>query len=107
MKYKPQNKSGVGRKKEAQPLKDVIKELLDTYRLQGKYHQQRLVTLWPDVMGPFIASRTGRVFVKDQTLFVELTSAPLKEELMMSRDRIIKLLNDRVGAQVITDVRLL
>lgn len=105
MKYKPKGKGG--RKGDAQPLKDVIRELLDTYRLQGKFQEQRVVALWPQVMGEFIASRTQRIFVKNQTLHVELNSAPLKEELMMSKDKLIALLNEKVGVQAIKDVRIL
>ncbi|HAA12371.1 MAG TPA: DUF721 domain-containing protein [Cytophagales bacterium] len=106
MKYKPKG-GPYQRKGDAQPLKDVIQELLEAYRLKGKYHEQRLVAAWPEVMGPFIASRTGNIFVKNQTLFVELSSAALKQELAMSKDKLIALLNEKVGAEVVSEVRLL
>ena len=106
MKYKP--KGGPNKRNgDAQPLKDVIQELLQTYRLQGKFHEQKVVAAWPQVMGPFIASKTTRVFVANQTLHVELSSAALKEELMMSKTKLIALLNERVGDEIIKDVRIL
>jgi len=106
MKYKP--KGGPNKRKgDAQPLKEVIQELLEAYRLKGKYHEQRIVAAWPEVMGPFIASRTGNIFVKNQTLFVELSSAALKEELGMSKHKLIALLNEKVGGDIINEVRLL
>lgn len=106
MRYKPKDGSK-GRKRDAQPLKDVMQELLETYRLQGKYLEQKVVAAWPAVMGKFIDSKTTRVFVINQVLHVELSSAALKEELMMSRDRLIKLLNDHVGGEIIKEVRML
>ena len=39
-------------------------------------------------------------------LYVELTSSVLREELSYGREKIIRLLNDELGREVVTDVVL-
>ena len=63
-----------------------------------------LVNAWPEVVGPSIAAYTDGLFVRNQTLYVHLTSAVLRQELMMGRTLLVRNLNKHVGAQVITDI---
>jgi len=56
------------------------------------------------VVGPAIASYTDGLFVRNQTLYVHLTSSVLRQELMMGRDLLVRNLNRHVGAQVITNI---
>lgn len=85
-------------------LKETIRAMLDTYRLQGKFRETHVVNAWGRLMGPPIASRTHRVFVRDQKLYVHLTSAPLKHQLSMAKTKIVAMLNQDVGEEVITEV---
>ncbi|MBQ5819038.1 MAG: DUF721 domain-containing protein, partial [Bacteroides sp.] len=43
-------------------------------------------------------------YIKNQTLYVHLTSAPLRQELMMGREMLVRTLNRHVGAQVIANI---
>lgn len=61
-------------------------------------------SVWPQVVGKDIALYTGRIFVRDTTLHVYITSAPLKEELGYARDLLVKRLNEAVGAEVIDSI---
>ena len=55
-------------------------------------------------MGQGISYYTGNIFVKNQTLYVQLKSPSLKSNLMMNRAQLVQQLNDAVGAQVITQI---
>ena len=55
-------------------------------------------------MGDTICRYTRQVFVRDGKLQVQLTSAPLRQNLMMEHKRIAQKLNDYVGSYVINDV---
>ena len=57
-----------------------------------------------EVLGPTIASYTRELYIKNQVLYVHLTSAALRQELMMGRDLLVRNLNRHVGAQVITNI---
>lgn len=93
------------RKNGARPLGDVIDELLNVYKLRGKLNETQIVDAWPKVMGAAIANRTASTpFIRNQILYVKLTSAPLRQQLSMHKSNIISMLNESVGAEVIRDV---
>ena len=87
-----------------QPVKDSIQALLKAYRIQGKVSQVQVVASWEKIMGKAIALKTKELYFKDNKLFVLLTSAPLKHQLIMSKTRVIELINLEVGAGIVEEV---
>jgi Dna[CI] antecedent, DciA len=63
-----------------------------------------VVHAWGSVMGAAIARRTGKIYVQDRKLFLQITSPSLANELMLSKSRIVEMLNEEVNANVIDDV---
>lgn len=92
------------RKKDVTSVGDAIKDLLNTYRLQGKYSQVEVISAWEPLMGKPIASRTSKLFFKNDVLFVELTSAALKHELNMSKSKVLAKLQDQFGKTVVKEI---
>ncbi len=85
-------------------LKQAIDELLNTYQLRTKFNETYLVTYWEQLMGKGIASRTGKLYVKDKKLYVQIHSAPLKNELLLAKSKVIALINREMGEEVIDEV---
>ncbi|HEX8549803.1 MAG TPA: DUF721 domain-containing protein [Cytophagaceae bacterium] len=92
------------RNKDTSTLKDCIDKMIDVYRLRQKYNETSIITSWGKVMGAAIASRTLKVFIRDKKLYVKLSSSPLRNELSMSRSKIIELLNKDFEKRVIEEV---
>lgn len=92
------------RKKDPTTVGDAIKDLLATYRLQGKYSQVEVLSTWEELMGKPIASRTSKLFFKNDVLFVELNSAALKHELNLSKSKVLSKLQDQFGKTVVGEV---
>lgn len=92
------------RKAHTASLKDAIHELLSIYKLKGKYNETHVIAAWSRLMGPMIANRTGKIFIKNKKLYVQINSAPLKNELSMSRSKILEMLNRDVSADVLEEV---
>ena len=57
-------------------------------------------------MGNGVKSYTREVVLKGTTLYVELTSAVLRQELTYGKSKIIKMMNDELGREVIKEVVL-
>ena len=55
-------------------------------------------------MGQAIASRTNRLYVRDRKLHIEISSAPLRNELVNAKQKLIQLVNKDMGSEVIDDV---
>ena len=85
-------------------VKEVILKALREQGLETPLLQKRLIDSWPEVMGPAIASYTDQLYIRNQTLFVHLTSPALRFELSMQRQDIVNRLNAHAGSQVIADV---
>lgn len=92
------------KRNDAEPIGKLIQQYLRQESLESPLNEQRLLDAWPQLLGPTIASYTGELYIKNQTLFVHLTSAALRQELMMARERLVRSLNQRVGATVITNI---
>jgi predicted nucleic acid-binding Zn ribbon protein len=87
-----------------QPLGEVIRELLASYRLEGKLNQARVIMAWEEVTGKMISRHTQDLYIKGSKLFVKLDSPALKTELSYSKGKIIELLNKEAGGEVISDI---
>lgn len=85
-------------------LKDAIQQLLKAYRLDSGVKEARVISVWDRLMGPMISSRTKEIRIRDGVLFLRIDSPPLREELKYGKSRIIKLINDEAGTEIIRDV---
>lgn len=92
------------RKASTSSLKDAIHELLNAYKIRGKYQETHLISSWARLMGPAIANRTSKIYMKDKKLYIKINSAPLKNELSMSKSKIIDILNREVNERLVEEV---
>ena len=86
------------------PVGDAIRDMLKAYHIEDRFDETQLITSWEKVMGVPIAKRTSKIYIRDKKLFVYLTSAPLKHELNMSKDKILVLLAKEFGRPLINEV---
>lgn len=92
------------RKKETSSLKEAIEAHMESYRLKGKFKQVQLINNWEKLMGKPIATRTTNIYVHKNILFVTVSSAPLKNELNLSKKKIIELFEREMGEGIIDDI---
>lgn len=88
----------------ALPIGDMIRRFLREEGLESPLNEYRLIQAWETVLGKAIAKYTGKLYIKNQTLHVHITSPALRQNLQMSKQTIIRRLNEAVGAQVIVDI---
>ena len=92
------------KRQNALPIGDMIRRFLREEGLESPLNEYRLIQAWETVLGKSIARYTGQMYIKNQTLYVHLTSPALRQNLQMSRQSLVKRLNEAVGAQVIVDI---
>jgi predicted nucleic acid-binding Zn ribbon protein len=92
-------------KRDVKQLHELIMRNLRVQGLETPLLQKRLVEAWPIVAGSAIARYTQDAAIRNQTLFVRLSSPALRAELSMRRQELVNKLNDAVGSQVIADIR--
>jgi len=89
------------------PIGDVIREMIETYRLEGKLNEVKVLHSWEKVVGKMITRHTKDLYIKNGRLFVRIDSPALKNELSYSRTLIAEKLNEEAGGRVIDEVILL
>ncbi len=87
-------------------LKEAIEHLLKAYKLDDRLAEKKLVGSWEKVMGVMISKHTTDLYIKHKQLFVTLDSSALRNELALAKSKIVKMLNEEVGSEVITEVIL-
>lgn len=85
---------------------DVLKEIIQVNKLQPGMDQIDAKEAWKNLMGTGVNSYTKNVVLKGSTLYVELTSSVLREELSHGKSKIIAMINEELQRDVIKDVVL-
>lgn len=94
-------------RRKSEALSDVLHRFMRESGLESPLNEFRLIGAWHKVVGEQISGYTGELFIRNQTLYVRLTSPALKSNLMMRRKELVQLLNDEVGAYVIADINFI
>ena len=95
----------MNKKKNPVSVKNVIDKILLNKKLNNGLLELRIKDAWKNVMGGNINSYTNSVKLYEKTIFVKLSSAPLKNELVFRVDDIIKLLNTELGQEEIEKIK--
>ncbi|MGV3696362.1 DUF721 domain-containing protein [Flavobacterium sp.] len=87
-------------------IADVLKQFIEVNKLQNGMDRINVQEAWKALMGNGVNSYTKEVVLKGSTLYVSLTSAVLREELSYGKQKIIKMINEEIGKEVIKEVVL-
>lgn len=91
---------------EESTIKDVLKVFIDANKLQQGIEKVDVKEAWFKLMGNGVVNYTEAVEFKNKTLYVKLTSAVLREELSYGKQKIIAMLNEEMGDEVVTKLVL-
>jgi hypothetical protein len=82
-------------------ISDALKEFVETNRLQSGLDKINVADAWVSVMGNGVNSYTSAVKLERNTLYVQLNSSVLREELSYGKEKIIVMLNEAMGKDLI------
>ena len=89
------------RKNEEVKLGDLLKNFVGENKLEKGLNQVRVREVWNEQMGLAIKKYTTGMQLKNETLFVQLSSSVLREELGYGKEKIIRILNEELGDEVV------
>ncbi len=93
------------RRRNTQPIGAVLGEVLKLQRLDTRINEVRALNAWTEVLGVAIGKYTTEKYIKNGVLYVKLSSAVLRNELLMAREKLINSLNANIGAETIKEIR--
>ena len=85
---------------------DVLKQIIQVNKLQPGIDQIDVKEAWQNLMGNGVNSYTKNVALRGSTLYVELSSSVLREELSHGKSKIIAMINEELQREVIKEVVL-
>jgi len=89
-----------------QTIGAVLQQIIQVNKLQPGMDQIDVKEAWRQLMGNGVNTYTKNVVLKGSTLYVELGSAVLREELSHGKTKIVKMINEELGREVVKDVVL-
>ena len=85
-------------------LQDAIKQFLQKSKLKTGIQALRIENIWEEIMGKTIAKYTDKIQIINSTLFITTNVAPLKNELLYQKEKIIERVNEALGEKTIKEV---
>ncbi|MGM5469954.1 DUF721 domain-containing protein [Flavobacteriaceae bacterium LMO-SS05] len=82
-------------------ISDILKEFVETNKLQSGLDKVNVHEAWENIMGQGVNHYTTAVKLERHTLYVQLSSSVLREELSYGKEKIITMLNEALGKEVI------
>ncbi len=82
-------------------ISDALKEFVETNKLEKGLNKVNVAEAWVKLMGNGVNNYTNAVNLERDTLYVQLSSSVLREELSYGKAKIISMLNEELGKEII------
>jgi Dna[CI] antecedent, DciA len=94
------------RNADSKSIKDLMGDFIKENNLSKGFAKIKVEEAWTQVMGPGVQSYTTAVKIQNEVLVVHLSSSVLREELGYGKEKIIAMMNETLGEDLIKKVRL-
>lgn len=85
-------------------LGDAMKHFLNRSRIKGSIQALQIEDVWEQIMGKTIAKYTEKIAIHGDTLYINTSVAPLKQELLYQKDQIRTRVNELLGEHTVREV---
>ncbi|TXN35170.1 DUF721 domain-containing protein [Flagellimonas hymeniacidonis] len=83
------------------PLGDALNEFIKENKLQKGMDKVDARDAWVKLMGNGVNNYTTAIELRNETLFISLSSSVLREELSLGKTKIIAMLNEELGKELV------
>ena len=94
------------RHNDQQKIDDLLKSFVKENKLEKGRDKVNVEAAWRDLMGNGVNNYTNSVKLHQDTLYVELSSSVLREELSYGKEKILSMLNEALGKDLISKLIL-
>ena len=85
-------------------MAEALQQFLNKSKLKTGLQAMQIEDVWEKIMGKTVAKYTDKLQIVGATLYVSTVVAPLKNELLYQKEKIIELVNIELGEKVIKEV---
>ena len=94
------------RRSEIHSLGSAIKSFLKESKFDRKLAEVDAVGSWEAIIGKPIARATTSIYIKNETLYIHLSSSIVRNELFMMRNDIMRAVNNHAGTPIVKAIVL-
>lgn len=95
------------RENDSLALKQLMKSFIKENNLSKGMQKIKVEETWHKLMGQGVSSYTHSVELQKRTLIIRLTSSVLREELSYGKEKIIKMINEEFGDEIVSKLLLM
>ena len=81
-----------------------MRKFLDQSQLKGGIQAMQIEEVWEQIMGKTVARYTDKIQIHGHTLYINTAIAPLRQELLYQKEKILQRVNEALGENVIREV---
>ena len=85
-------------------MAEALQLFLSKSKLKSGVQAIQIEDVWEKIMGKTVAKYTDKLQIINSTLFVSTMVAPLKNELLYQKEKIIEMVNAELGEKIIKEV---
>ena len=82
----------------------VIESMYKRYKLDSKLVEIQIIKDWENVVGQLIAKHTTSIKLTNKTLYLQFDNGPLKNEMFLQRDLLIKKVNEHFSKVLVEKI---
>ena len=94
------------RKNQTQKIADIISALIKKNGIEDRLAEVRIKHAWEKLLGKTVTRYTKSIFLKNNILYITLTSSIVKNEIMLMRDDLIRKINEYEGNEIVKKIVL-
>lgn len=85
-------------------LKELMEEYIRTPGIRKQYLKIVIKSAWEQEMGAMVVRYTRGMTLRNGVLQIKISSAPLRQEILLNKLKIIAMLNKVIEEELITDL---
>jgi hypothetical protein len=85
-------------------MSDAIQKFLEQSRIRSGIQALQIEDVWEQIMGKTVARYTDKLQILNDTLFITTHVAPLRQELIFQKEKIIQRVNEALGQKVVSKI---
>ena len=94
------------RKNDNLPLSEALNDFIQKNKLQHGIDRVNAREAWVNLMGNGVNNYTTAIELRNETLYVSLSSSVLREELSLGKSKILDMLNEELGKNLVKKIVL-
>jgi hypothetical protein len=83
---------------------EAIQQFLNKSRLKGDIQAMQIEEAWELIMGKTVARYTDKLQLFGTKLVITTSVAPLKQELIFQKEKIIQRVNEVMGKKIVDEI---